>query len=178
MISIRVQIKTKEGLERVYYKTSNAPINEFYIFRDFSKNAKVLFSIGTNLPEENEKDIEGKVISTFKITPENYALEKEAGNKSKSINIDRVEKFIINGEKYSSQTEEAMMVLIDNYKFISETELELNGEVLKGDSLKEFYEKEYISPNPYGTKAILFSDKTEPLSLNIMEFRRNKNKNN
>jgi len=175
---IKVNVKTNDGFEGNVTQDKSKAIDEFYIFRDFSKNAKVPFSIGGNLPEENKKDINGKVITTFQISPENFARENSTGEEFKPINLDKVEKFLINGKNYSPRTEEPMMVLIDNYKFISETELELNGEVLKGDNLKEFYEKEYISPNPYGTKAILFSGKTDPLSFNIMEFRRNKNKNN
>jgi len=178
LTSIKVQIKTNDGFKGSASQIKSRPINEFYIFRDFSKNTKVPFGIGSELPTENKKDIEGRVISTFKISPEGYKAENSTPRKQKSINIDKVEKFIINGEEYGLFTEEPMMVIIESYEFIKENKLKITGEVLRNEGLKKFYKNDYESKNPNGSQIIFFHDYRKPLSINLIKTEITKMKNN
>jgi len=152
LTGIKVKLKINDGFEGSYSKSGNTPIDEFYIYQNFAKDAKHVFGLG-ELPEEYHKDVNAKVHTSFTISPENYSANSKPSEHKALVDLSSVETYIINGKKRELKDISKLIVLPESYEFIDEQTFKVEGKELKGDDFNAFFQP---NDDEFTNKKVIF----------------------
>ncbi len=155
LISIEAKVDCNDGFSGIIARKNNQPVEEFYIYRDYSKNAKRAFGVGDDLPSSLT---EGKIskdstqityttsvmLSPFmkdssEINFEN--LPEVSDSPSATVNqvdLKDVKAFIINGKPFELSEIKSKFMVVDNYEFIDDETFKANGELFSGDAYFDY----------------------------------------
>ncbi|RRO12539.1 M56 family metallopeptidase [Flavobacteriaceae bacterium 14752] len=155
LISIQAKVDCNDGFSGTIARKNNQPVEEFYIYRDYSTAAEIPFGVGDNLPSsltggktsKNSTQVthrtsvilspsmKGIFEVNFKDLPETSDVTTATANK---VNLKNVKTFIINGKSFELSEIKSKFMVVDNYEFIDDETFKANGELVNGDNYFDY----------------------------------------
>jgi len=155
LISIQAKVDCNDGFSGTIARKNNQPVEEFYIYRDYSTAAEIPFGVGDNLPSsltggKTSKDssqitytssvilspsMKGFSEVNFKDLPEASDVTTATANK---VDLKNVKTFIINGKSFELSEIKSKFMVVENYQFIDDETFKANGELVNGDNYFDY----------------------------------------
>lgn len=155
LISIQAKVDCNDGFSGTVARKNNQPVEEFYIYRDYSPAAKTPFGVGDNLPSsltgrktsKNSSQVtyttsvvlspskKGFSEVNFKDLPEASGVSTSTANK---VNLKDVKTFIINGKSFKLSTLKSKFMIVDDYQFVDDETFKANGELINADDYFDY----------------------------------------
>lgn len=187
LISIQAKADCNDGFSGLIARKNSQPIEEFYIYRDFSNKVKVPFGLGNNLPlsftseEESNQltystsvmlspSVEGFSKTNFEHLRENTRATTNILNQ---VNLKDVKTFIINGKTYKLSEIEPKFMIVDDYQFIDSETFEAKGKFVDADDYFDYLKSQSKDKNEVFVEnldVIMFSD-TKANFLHLKEVK-------
>lgn len=164
LISIQAKVDCNDGFSGLFAQKNNQPLEEFYIYRDYSNAAKVAFGLGDDLPSsfrggKTSKDSTQVTYTTSVMLspsikgfsevnfedlpddPDSPSSSVEPDSTSSSVNqvdLKDVKKFIINGKTYKLSEIKSKFMVLDDYQFVDDETFKANGELFNRDAYFDY----------------------------------------
>lgn len=174
LTSIKAEVDCNDGFNGSSSQKRSLPINDFYIYRDYSKNTKSPFGLSNELPfgsSEKDKDeityTTSVILSSEKSTKKDYSIDSEIESSDK---FESVTNLIINGKSFQTDELAKKAIVLKSYKFVDEMTVEAEGEILENEDYWDYLDEsmEASKDSMIRNVKVLFFDKgAKPIFLNI-----------
>lgn len=155
LTGIDLSVVTKDGFSGTLTQMTNSPLDDIYVYRDYTKGAKVAFGVGS-LPDFPKHTETGELISSIQLAPGKGAAKKQQDKDGiKGVNLENVETYIINGETFKLTDLPQMIIIPSNYSFTNNSTFKVEGKVLKGKEFDKFYNS---TDESFDEQTVIFID--------------------
>jgi len=155
LISIQAKADCNDGFTGTITRKNNQPVEEFYIYRDYSTDAYIPFGVGDNLPSSftagktSKDDSQITYTTSVILSPsmKGYSEIKfknltddsnETSASVKQVDLKNFKIFIINGKTYKLSEIKSKFMVVNDYAFIDDETFKANGELLNGDAYFDY----------------------------------------
>lgn len=164
LISIQAKADCNDGFTGSITRKNNQPVEEFYIYRDYSTVATIPFGLGDNLPSslasgKTSKDasqityttsvmlspsVKGYSEIDFKNLKDDSneisvpVKQNETSASVKQVDLKNVKTFIINGKSYKLPEIKSKFMVVNDFEFIDDETFQANGDVIYGDAYFDY----------------------------------------
>jgi hypothetical protein len=141
LIGIDLSVDAKDGFSGGLTQITNKPLDNIYIYRDYSEASTTPFGLGNQLPDFPKNSETGEFMSSTQLSPGKQPGEENTNKQlSEVVDLRKVETFIINGKTLQLQDIPDMVVLIESYEFADDKTFKVDGKTLKDEDFKAFFQ--------------------------------------